>query len=825
MVKFYFNILKCRRSLFCCIAIYFTQALWAQLDYHPLNGTWQFIASDFVDYENLKTRTDAVPIEVPGIWNKALKRGKGYGTYFIAIDRSMFPSHDIAVDVPHVGLAYEVYLNGQKLGSVGQPATSPTLYTPDLEPKIFNIPSFALSEKNYLIFFVSNFDHKHGGFWRAPRLGTKEQLAQKKYEQIAKDLLIIGIVLAFGVYHLHLFFLKKDNTYGLYFFLLCISFSFQSIVQGEFAIFLLFKNISWHWFIKTGYISLHLLAAALLLFTHSMFPKLVPKWLVYGVSSFSCAAAILSAALRTEHSFYLVKVAQVLLPIVGIVSIVVFILAAVKKKPGAITLVIGTIIGMMCAINDILLLAFNVSSVELSQFGTVVFVISLSAVMSKKSMLLEKDLRNNLEQRVADATLKITEQNNALSSQSEQLRQAIAETRRAMEHTIATGQFSSNISSEGKSGEWLQLNDLINQLFDSITAPFAHISTIVDAMSKGDLTQRFDTSAVKGDVLTLATKLNQSLDTLSEILKSVSQNATSIRTSSRNILENGENMRSITSEFDVAISEMNTGAQSQVAKIDDSSNLLEGILTFSMKMGQEAKSISTDAQKGVAKSELGIGYMSELSSDMKKILAISSESSEALQVLTNKVKEINRVLSFINEIASQTNLLALNAAIEAAQAGDAGRGFAVVADEIRKLAEDARKSVTEIETIVNEVQNASQQTTELMTQMGDDVLSGEAVSQKAASAFNDLAQSYEKTLTLTKQIANATEQQTTDIQQVVHISEAIVVISEETAAGSEEVAVSSKTLSSGMEAYTDKAEQVAGSIEQLVRKVAALKTR
>lgn len=76
------------------------------------------------------------------------------------------------------------------------------------------------------------------------------------------------------------------------------------------------------------------------------------------------------------------------------------------------------------------------------------------------------------------------------------------------------------------------------------------------------------------------------------------------------------------------------------------------------------------------------------------------------------VEKIHILTESIMQITGQTNLLALNAAIEAARAGEAGRGFSIVAEEIRKLAEQSKDTVIEIQNITNQVTDSVSQLSE-----------------------------------------------------------------------------------------------------------------
>ncbi|MFH6985325.1 methyl-accepting chemotaxis protein [Marinoscillum luteum] len=411
---------------------------------------------------------------------------------------------------------------------------------------------------------------------------------------------------------------------------------------------------------------------------------------------------------------------------------------------------------------------------------------------------------------------------NSLIKMRDNLKAVIDDSKAVVRQATEEGKLEARIETTGKEGAWRELGEALNSLLVSFSMPLLRFNTIINALANGDLTNRYDDQA-KGDILEMTQSLNSALSNIDALLSQVAQNATIIEESSSDMRVSGEEMSSNTNEIASSIAEMSNGAHLQVNKVDDASSLMEGILNSSKEMGHKAETIHNAAKMVAENSKKGNVMIDEVVANMGQIAGFSDKTNDSIKVLTERSREISRVLGVITEISSQTNLLALNAAIEAAQAGDAGRGFAVVAEEIRKLAEDSKKSAREIEALVMDVQNDTLKASDAMAQMSTSVKSGETTSRAAADSFKVIHDSSHLNLEISEEILNATQNQILDINNVVNITEGIVVIAEETAAGTEQIASSAAELSTGMEVYNQKIQKLAEVAESLKAGVSILK--
>jgi len=123
--------------------------------------------------------------------------------------------------------------------------------------------------------------------------------------------------------------------------------------------------------------------------------------------------------------------------------------------------------------------------------------------------------------------------------------------------------------------------------------------------------------------------------------------------------------------------------------------------------------IATPKQTAVALQEISANLnlnLEQIAATIEEVAASASEVMVNQQNLNSNiagvsevVKDINEILAFIKQIADETKMLGLNAAIEAARAGEAGAGFSVVAGEIRKLSDQSKETVVNIQNLTRQI--------------------------------------------------------------------------------------------------------------------------
>lgn len=172
-----------------------------------------------------------------------------------------------------------------------------------------------------------------------------------------------------------------------------------------------------------------------------------------------------------------------------------------------------------------------------------------------------------------------------------------------------------------------------------------------------------------------------------------------------------------------------------------------------------------DAQGTKMASKEGYEQIQLLSHQTKEIHDKTIQMTRMVRDLNHSSSEIQAVVEIVKDIAGQTNLLALNSAIEAARAGEHGKGFAVVADEVRKLADQTKRSVEKIATLIGMSSGVTSQVIESIHQIQNLVQDGMEQNEKSLESFEKISFTVDSTILDFENVG----QQVEELSQIVDV--------------------------------------------------------
>jgi len=193
---------------------------------------------------------------------------------------------------------------------------------------------------------------------------------------------------------------------------------------------------------------------------------------------------------------------------------------------------------------------------------------------------------------------------------------------------------------------------------------------------------------------------------------------------------------------------------------------LEELSASSSQIADNSNSVVDVSTDALRQTEMGVDSIKEMKEKMDQIGKDNKQRTKEIVELGKKSQEITKVMEIINNIADQTKLIAFNAAIEASSAGDAGKRFGVVAVEIRRLADNVMHSTKDIESRIEEIQQAINSLV-IASEKGEGrIEEGTTLGTQTLSQLETLLNGAKSTNDSATQISLSTQQQKTATAQV-----------------------------------------------------------
>lgn len=251
-------------------------------------------------------------------------------------------------------------------------------------------------------------------------------------------------------------------------------------------------------------------------------------------------------------------------------------------------------------------------------------------------------------------------------------------------------------------------------------------------------------------------------------------------TQSSNLSDFDVQMSHIAKELRKFAESLALASESNMAMVEETTASMTEVETSILTQARTMEELSSQSNELIEVNQQSMKELKNINALKNTVMDNARDLSGKISELEDISLEVDQIVQGVAGIADQTNLLALNASIEAARAGEHGRGFAVVAEEIRKLAEDTKSKLDNMNAFMDNIRQTTQASRNGVdhTLQSSEEMSGklEAVSISFESNVNNLEKTVEYINDLTglsQQISGTTSEISSAMQTAAESSEDI----------------------------------------------------